>query len=579
MSRKKRNNPLDQPPVEIIRGAQLIAEYLPQEVPEFRDNPLNEAIPPTFDPSEVIDYLFQLPPYSDEDREKSAVARLHMTETAREFFVPNGKHLIAYYAITNMIRRGYIRRNPVLWGYWKQQHNNIESFLKALKDKPFPNSRARGLAIVGSGGTGKSTTVEKILQSLPQLITHVSYKGRDFIQQQLVWLKFDCPRNGSLRELCVHFFRAVDEIIETNYSKYYAGGSYQTLEGLIAGMARVAANHCLGIIVLDEIQDLSEARSGGASTMISFFVHLENAIGVPFALIGTQDAIPLLSGQFRQARRVSEQGDIAWDRMSEVEPEIEEFEDDEDDDDDEGALVASAEPHAVLSTEDKKKPQADLVWKSFVETLWIYQYVKHPKPLNQNVLEDKRAHALYRVSKGIPAVVQTVFVLAQQRAIITGEEKISARLIRDTVRDNQKLIQGMLGEARMKKTRQKPPVGDLEDLDIVYESHNVSYIPSDKYKGNETKNVKEDVESNNASNKAQPKQQKAATTSKASHGQKKLDIKADETGKMAAHPRESPLAKKEEHPRSMKVSAQAKSGDSRKKDKYNKSPAEYIKGE
>jgi|SRR5437764_7546829 len=113
----------------------------------------------------------------------------------------------------------------------------------------------------------------------------------------------------------------------------YAGSSHRTLESLIAGMARVAANHCLGLLVIDEIQDLSEARSGGDITMVNFFVHLENAIGVPFAFIGTQAAIPLLSGQFRQTRRVSEQGYITWDRMSEVELGIEElFDDDENED-------------------------------------------------------------------------------------------------------------------------------------------------------------------------------------------------------------------------------------------------------
>lgn len=127
MSRKRRSAPLEQPPAEIIRGAEITAEYLAQEVPVFRGNPLSEALTPTLTPHEVTEYLLQLPTYSDADREMSQVARLEMTETAREFFVPNGKHLMVYYAITNMIRRGYVRRNPVLWEYWKQVHSSIKS--------------------------------------------------------------------------------------------------------------------------------------------------------------------------------------------------------------------------------------------------------------------------------------------------------------------------------------------------------------------------------------------------------------------------------------------------------------------
>jgi hypothetical protein len=65
MSRSRRSIPLEQPPTEIIRGAQIMAEYLAQEVPQFRDNPLNEALPPALTPQEVAEYLLQLPPHSD----------------------------------------------------------------------------------------------------------------------------------------------------------------------------------------------------------------------------------------------------------------------------------------------------------------------------------------------------------------------------------------------------------------------------------------------------------------------------------------------------------------------------------
>lgn len=577
MSRSRRSIPLEQPPAEIIRGAQMRAEYLAQEVPQFRDNPLNEALPPTFTPQEVTEYLLQLPPYSDKNLEMSQVARLQMTETAREFFVPNGKHLTVYYAITNMIRRGYVRRNPVLWEYWKQQHHNIQSFLKAINEKPFPNSRARGLAIVGSGGTGKSTTVEKILQSLPQVITHVSYKGQDFIMKQLVWLKLDCPRHGSLRELCVNFFRAVDEILGTQYEERYVKNSRHTLEALIAGIARVAANQCLGIIVIDEIQDLSEARSGGDVTMVNFFVHLENAIGVPFALIGTQGAIPILSGQFRQTRRVSEQGYIVWDRMSEVEPEIEDYEDDEDEE--------VVRPKAPLSPsanqgegKENKVSKPDIVWKNFVETLWTYQYVKRPRALKQNVVEDKCAHALYSVAKGIPAVVQTVFVLTQQLAILTGEERITPRLIHDTVRNNQQLIKELLGEARMKMPHEINPVSDLADLDSVYEAQDyLSDLSAASYSNKVMNDVVVDVNAGaQGGADTQLRKEKTATKSNADLPLGNLARKPSKLNKK--QPPKSTKSLKDNLPSpTTRTSGRQKTGGTRVIDKYRKSPDEYLK--
>jgi len=213
----------------------------------------------------------------------------------------------------------------------------------------------------------------------------------------------------------------------TQYQTRYGGnGSHRSLESLIAGMARVAANHCLGLLVIDEIQDLSEARSGGEITMVNFFVHLENAIGVPFALIGTQAAVPLLSSQFRQTRRVSEQGYITWDRMSEVECDIEElFDENESEEALPGPTPKPTSQPKKTQDDERKVPKPDLVWKNFVDTLWTYQYIKNPQPLKENVVQDECAHTLYKVAKGIPAVVQTVFVLSQQLAILTGKKELA----------------------------------------------------------------------------------------------------------------------------------------------------------
>ncbi len=59
-------------------------------------------------------------------------------------------------------------------------------------------------------------------------------------------------------------------------------------------MSLTAANHCIGVLVIDEIQRLSQARSGGAERMLNFFVQLINTIGVPVVLIGTYKARSLI---------------------------------------------------------------------------------------------------------------------------------------------------------------------------------------------------------------------------------------------------------------------------------------------
>jgi hypothetical protein len=551
MIKKTMKNTLAEPSTELIIGRRTTAEYLNQEVPEYEGNPLIEALPPLLTKDDIVSGLTHFPPYSDEDRQRSVPARLHMLENAREFFVPHGKHIEVHYAISNMLRRGYIRRNPVLRGYWLEQQESIRKFTEDITTPFLPNSKARGFSIVGVGGTGKSTTVEKILQMYPQVITHVKYKNQDCILKQLVWLKLDCPRNGSLKGLCKHFFVAADEILGTSYLKYY-GGKTQDIEDMLIGMVRVASNHCLGLLVIDEIQDLSEAKGGGSCNMLNFFVHLENRIEVPFILIGTPDAIPLLSGQFRQARRVSEQGDIVWDRMNEIRQATDEFDDDDEDDfEEEKASVTQ-----VWSLEGEEL-EVDPIWRDFVQTLWIYQYVKNVTTLKENLLKDKRARALYAASKGIPAVAQTVFLLAQRRAITTGIEKITSGIIKSVARDSQNMIREMLDEARMRKPRPIPTVGDLFDWnawDIRAEDMNTN-LSGKQEKRHFTQDVGSEVIADPTTKTSPTKRHTGQENIKAPRNRKYLkdDLRKSSTGDNSAS-----------------------KSTVKRKNKYSKSVAEYV---
>jgi hypothetical protein len=244
------------------------------------------------------------------------------------------------------------------------------------------------------------------------VITHTEFKGQDLILKQLVWVKLQCPNDGSMKSLCINYLQEVDDILGTNYMKYY-GINRRTVDDLLLIMARVAANHFQGVIVFDEIQDLSEAKSGGATRMLNFFVQLENTLGIPFILIGTPKARELFSGEFRQARRVSEQGDIYWRPMREVTPK-----------------------------EHTGKPDlCDPDWNDFIRAMWKYWYLQKSHALPENLLKDSVVRDLYKESKGITALVVTIFFLAQRRAITSGVETLTCEVIKSAVKDNQYLYQ------------------------------------------------------------------------------------------------------------------------------------------
>lgn len=432
----KRNDPLRQiTPLYVVRGQQVAATYSEQKIPEYRGNPLIEAMPPLWAMEEVEQMLSYFPGFDPKQREWRNEDRIHLLDNAREFFVPQGIHYEIHLSISNMIRRGYIDRNPVLRGMWAGQSAKVEQLADRLQKRAFLRSKARGMSIVGIGGVGKSTAVENILSFYPQVITHTRYKDGDLILKQLVWVKLQCPNDGSLRGMCIGYLQEVDDLLGTNYMRHYSA-LRRTIDELLLIMARVASNHFQGVIVFDEIQDLSEAKSGGATRMLNFFVQLENTLGIPFILIGTPKAKDLLSGEFRQARRVSEQGDIYWRPMREI--------------------------------AEKERPsepdEADHDWNVFVRAMWKYWYLKKGHPLPDNLLEEPVVRTIYKESKGITALVVTIFFLAQRRAIVSGKEDLTENVILSAVKDNQNIVNRVFERASENQRFGRSPRA-ISDLD------------------------------------------------------------------------------------------------------------------
>ncbi len=397
-------------PLSVIRGEQVEATYIEQSVPEFKGNPLLEALPAILSHSDVEKRLSYFPEYDPKQRELSEEIRLHLLENSREVYIPQGIHYEIHLSISNMLRRGYIDRNPVTQGACAAHRANVATFADRIQRRAFLRSRARGLCIFGVGGLGKSTAVERLLSLYPQVITHRTYEDQPFVLRQLVWIKLQCPGDGSLRALCINFLGEVDDILGTNYVDGYRAHR-MTRDELLLAMARVASNHYLGMVFFDEIQDLNEAKSGGAAHMLNFFVQMENVLGIPFGLIGTPKARALFAGEFRQARRVSEQGDFFWHPMAET-----------------------------VTEANDDSPVADPEWETFVRAIWKYWYLRKDHPLPRNILEDAAMRALYERSKGIPAVVVTIFFLAQRRAITSGKEDITKAIINSTVKDCQYFV-------------------------------------------------------------------------------------------------------------------------------------------
>ncbi|MEC1157814.1 ATP-binding protein [Cytobacillus horneckiae] len=373
------------------------AFYHEQVIKEYEGNPLIEALPPILSKQEVVEKLCYYPHFDESERQLDSQYRFHIIQRLFSLFQVLPFHIDLESRLSRLLRQGYIGRNPFSPTYASsliQGHENIQN---QVDQGWFNHSIPRGLTIIGPSGTGKSTAIAKIFNQLPQIIKHSSYRGKDFLFTQLVFLRLECSHDASVKGLVNQFFITVDGLLGTNYFEKFGRSNKLSVNTLMPIMTQIINSVGAGILCIDEVQHLS-IRGVGSKLMLNFFTTLNNMIGIPIVLIGTPSAMNVLQREFRQARRGSGQGDLVMDRM-----------------------------------------ENNAYWRLFLESMWEYQWVRNPVELTDEMVE-----VLYQESQGIIDICLKLFSLSQIRAISSGSECLSVTLVRQVARDHLKLVQPML---------------------------------------------------------------------------------------------------------------------------------------
>lgn len=374
------------------------AWYEKSPVLEYSGNPLIEAMPPILSEEEAATRLAAIPPMPEEERALPKEVRLHCVNRLAHLVQPLPIHLELEAAVSSVLRGGYVGRNPMETGTWRHLH----ALAARNSSGAMFNSTASTFSLVGLSGMGKTTALKSVLRLYPQVIRHTRYDRRDFIHTQIVWLKLECPFDGSLSGLCRAFFQAVDMALgDDAHAKYYM--SNKRITDLIQGMEQVASTYFVGALFIDELQHLRSAKTGGKDNMLNFFVNLVNSIGIPVVFIGTNSMIELFSDILRNARRVSGQGLF-----------------------------------------DFKQPSPDdASWQLLLDAMWQYQWVKQPASLSENLKQ-----RIYDLTQGVTDFLGKLMILGQRYAIQSGLETLDERVFEHVAATKMKLLQPALAALR-----------------------------------------------------------------------------------------------------------------------------------
>src|SRR6266699_471106 len=407
----------DNNPFFIYQGHIEQACYLDQRVPCFQGNPLVEVLRPLGEKEDVYKRRRISPIYDVKHRHYTPEARLLLLGHGRRFFEPLSMNFNLASRFDSMLRHGYVGRNPLQLGSYREAREKLDKIILEPLVRDLPLDFNLGLTMIGISGIGKSRALERVTALYPQVIQHSWYQGRRFTWRQLVWFKLDCPPDGSIIGLCTNFFLQIDRILGTNYFQNYGIRNKPSQPAMVAFMNIVAFNHSLGVLIIDEIQNLRRKRD---PEMLDFFIQLDNEIGVPIVLVGTPTAEEILSGDLRRDRRASGQGEMRWSRM-----------------------------------------KNDVEWRYFLESLWSYQYVQ-----KQYHLSDELAQTLYYESQGITDLAIRLYFFAQRYAIVTGEECITRETIQTAAKLGLRSVQRFLHYIRENNIKEIKAQGNRPFLDI-----------------------------------------------------------------------------------------------------------------
>nr|WP_314562202.1 ATP-binding protein [uncultured Pseudomonas sp.] len=388
------------------------ADYIPTGMPQYDGNPLIECLPKILSDVDVVRRIGNAPARPDEtERALDPKLRGHGINRLKDVVVPFEIHLRLEDLFSQLIRYGYTGRNPL---HASSVRHRLPSTAE-IKGHGFM-STAETMTLIGLSGMGKTTALNSIAKLYPQVISHRKYKQRIFIETQVVWLKIECPHDGSLRGFCAAFFSSLDAALGIErYSSRSATG--RGISVMLQKISQLCKTYFIGALIIDEMQHLCSSRGGqDREKLLNFFVTLSNDAGIPLVYVGTNAMLPLFSGVLRNARRAAGMGPIAFDRFTKDDP----------------------------------------FWAHLVSQLWAYDWTKIPAPLTGELLSK-----IYDLTQGNTDFLAKLLMLAQRHALWEGIDSVTPAILQQVYDNQMRLLHKPIEALRSGDSLQ---IADFEDM-------------------------------------------------------------------------------------------------------------------
>lgn len=204
-----------------------------------------------------------------------------LTENIRDIFVATEQIIEMTVAAHRILWEGLVQRDPRRYiGGAEFQHLTIEQRSKL----PFKPVDPSGMLVMGITQQGKSRFVQRFGQLLPQVIDRDGSVPGMKAMKQLVYLVVPMPVDKSRKGFLFNALMAMDGVLGSSYAS--ENTSRRSIEQLTEQLLRKLADHCCGLLILEEAQESNGiVMKNAGSDFAGLFMRILNA-GLPMMVVG-----------------------------------------------------------------------------------------------------------------------------------------------------------------------------------------------------------------------------------------------------------------------------------------------------
>lgn len=284
----------------------------------YDGNVLTAELGPILSGTDALQHLIFKPPLPPADIDTIPPhVRIHYLMDVRDLHVPSLIERQLFQSVDLMVRRGYRQRDPARAATWARVSNEPLNGTILLPT-------AHAAAVEGISGVGKTQGCLRSLYSFPrQIIEHERFPHVAGSFAQVVWLSVEVPASGKSADLARALMSAWDEATKgARFAEWLGKDKITNGMRALDEWRQVAVGHFLGVLHLDEIQNLfklgslerrAKRKGLGDGPEISivedqvlrWLLYLTNSGQIPLLVSGTPDGIGALSKRLSTLERIN----------------------------------------------------------------------------------------------------------------------------------------------------------------------------------------------------------------------------------------------------------------------------------